>query len=158
MGALGLLGALWRTVLLLECNACVVTLRQMLQLLQMLHLRQILQNRYSFTISPHSPCAPTLRNAHNHNVMILQQCVLVRAVRAVRDVREVRAVRSVREVRVVGSSALRKQTQRYRFLLQFVAFGVYYRHAQWRWSWEGSGTSGWDVVVNSVNEDISGED
>ena len=67
--------------------------------------------------------------------MILQQCVLVRAaravreVRAVRDVRAVRAVRAVREVRVVGSSALRKQKQRYRFLLQFVAFGVYYRHA-----------------------------
>ena len=55
--------------------------------------------------------------------MILQQCVLVRAVCDVREVRE------VREVRVVGSSALRKQTQRYRFLLQFVAFGVYYRHA-----------------------------
>ena len=134
MGALGLLGALWRTVLLLECNACVVTLRQML------HLRQILQNRYSFTISPHSPCAPTLRNAHNHIVMILQQCVLVRAVC---DVRAVREVRVAREVRVVGSSTRRKQKQRYRFLLQFVAFGVYYRHAQWRWSWEGSGTSGW---------------
>ena len=81
--------------------------------------------------------------------MILQQCVLVRAVR---DVRE------VREVRVVGSSALRKQTQRYRFLLQFVAFGVYYRHAVERWRWEGSAISVWDVVVNSVNEDISGED
>ena len=61
--------------------------------------------------------------------MILQQCVLVRAARAVREVRAVRDVRAVREVRVVGSSALRKQTQRYRFLLQFVAFEVYYRHA-----------------------------
>lgn len=61
--------------------------------------------------------------------MILQQCVLVREVRDVREVRAVRAVRDVREVRVVGSSVLRKQTQRYRFLLQFVAFEVYYRHA-----------------------------
>lgn len=135
MGALGLLGSLWRTVLLLECNACVVTLATDATTATDATLATDATESLQFTISPHSPCAPTLRNAHNHNVMILQQCVLVRAVR------EVRAARAVREVRVVGSSALRKQKQRYRFLLQFVAFGVYYRHAVERWRWEGSAIS-----------------